>query len=196
MAMTSLTELYTPNSFDQSSPAVIGFIDLADAWNEQMLVELKTAQNLQAMFGLQTTEYIDRFDVLNGVIACSSVDTHLVMGVFESILHQRETLNEDLREINKAFSSHYAAKFIKANTTKNQPRLTIANLMNQVPKDKKVEFMMLNAVSEGDLSFDEFNEMVKMIESRTTEDYGFFYQGNTVEDVDACWMGAIYIANV
>ena len=201
MAKISLTEFYTPYKLQQAAPAVIGFIDLADNWDEKALMQLREEHKLQALFGLEAmNNHICKLKSVDGVIVCPSIDAHIVMSIFESVLHQGATLEADLGEIKKAFSDHYFARFIKENTTQDkidepQSSATVINLLNQIPQLEKIKFMMLKMVSKEDLHIAEYNDMVTIIESRAYEDYGLFYEGDIVEHLDTCWMGAICIAS-
>lgn len=98
-----LTEFY--NFFKVSiSAAEIGFVDMADEWNEQTMTNLKTSQKLQALFGIQTTDkHIDRPDIIDGIIICQFRNIHLVIAIFEAILKQGNTLTIDLKQLVSAY---------------------------------------------------------------------------------------------
>lgn len=182
------------------SAAEIGFVDMADAWNEQTLANLKTSQNLQALFGLQTTDKnIDRPDIIDGIIICQFRDIHLVIAIFEAILKQGNTLTTDLNQLISAYSSDKPARFIQAvakdSTVSQQASDVIQSILTQIPKTQNIEFMMLSKVSDRNLSLSEFVGITHAIESRTIVDPTWFYDDSVVEGTTICWIGAIYIAS-
>ena len=198
MLLMKFYDLFTVNI----SAVEIGFVDMADEWNEQTLTNLKTSQKLQALFGLQTTDKnIDRPDIIDGIIICQFRDIHLVIAIFEAILKPSNTLTTDLNQLISAYSSDKLARFIQAeavakdSTVLQQPSDVIQSILTQIPKTQNIEFMMLSKVSDRNLSLSEFVGITHAIESRTIVDPTWFYDDSVVEGTTICWIGAIYIAS-
>ena len=199
MESSNLIEFYTPLNCENRT-AKIGFVDLTDNWSQQALINLRAKQNLQALFGLQTdSKNISKPIAIDGVITCASADNHLVMNIFAANL-KPDTLAEDVNELIKAYQNKGPARFIQVqgNSTTDEGqkiREITSQLLRQIPDNEFIEFMMLNVVSEPLLSLSQFNDLIDMIQDRTVEDFGFFYQNDVVEEVASDWMGAILIAN-
>ena len=121
------------------------------------------------------------------------------MNIFAANL-KPDTLAEDVNELIKAYQNKGPARFIQVQGTSTidegqKIREITSQLLRQIPDNEFIEFMMLNVVSEPLLSLSQFNDLIDMIQDRTVEDFGFFYQNDVVEEVASDWMGAILIAN-
>lgn len=195
----SVIEFYSPLNC-KAHAAKIGFIDLTDNWSQQELIDLKEKYKLQVLLGLQAEgERTHKSVVVDGVITCASSDNHLVMKVFSANL-KRNTLEEDIDELIKAFKRNRTAKFVQVQGNKvNDEEQGFSDitrqLLNRIPETESIELIILNIVSESFLSLNEFRSLIDNVQSRAIEDYTFFYHNDIDEDVAFDWIGAIYIAN-
>jgi len=192
-----LATLYTPQS-DSYLLSEVGFIIIEDGWNEQSLLALKQQVGC-TLFALQTTDkQIDRFEVIDGIIICKVDEVGQVIGVFESVLSDRDKVGIDVSDIKKSCGAEKPAKFVQARATdipdSEQIKSTVNHLLNQIPKGLSIEYMMLDIESDHKLSLDEFFSITTAVESRISDDSEVFYGNRMIDRPDHCWMGAIYVA--
>ena len=192
-----LATLYTPQS-DSYLLSEVGFIVIEDGWDEQSLLNLQQQVGC-TLFALQTTDkQIDRFEVIDGIIICKADEVGKVIGVFESVLSDRDKVGIDVNDIKRSCGAEKTAKFIQNTVTGNpdseQVKSAVNHLLNQITKGLSIEYMMLDIESDHKLSLDEFFSITTAVESRISDDSEVFYGNRMIDKPDYCWMGAIYVA--
>lgn len=192
-----LTTLYTPQA-DSYLLSEVGFIVIEDGWDEQSLLNLQQQVGC-TLFALQTTDkQIDRFEVIDGIIICKADEVGKVIGVFESVLSDRDKVGIDVNDIKRSCGAEKTAKFIQASVTgipdSEQIKSTVNHLLNQIPEGLSIEYMMLDIESDHKLSLDEFFSITTAVENRIADDPEVFYGNRMIDKPDHCWMGAIYVA--
>lgn len=193
-----LATLYTPQA-DSYLLSEVGFIVIEDGWNEQLLLALKQQTGLDTLFALQTTgKCIDRFEVIDGIIICKADEVGQVTTVFESILSDRDKVGIDVNDIKRSCGSEKTAKFIHTRITgmpdSEQVKSAVNHLLNQIPEDLSIQYMMLDIESDNKLSLDEFFSVTTAVENRIADDSEVFYGNRIIDKPEHCWMGAIYVA--
>lgn len=193
-----LTALYTPQS-DSNLLSEVGFVVIEDGWNEQSLLALKQQAGLGTLFALQTTDkFIDRFEVIDGIIICKVDEVEQVISVFESVLSDRDKVGIDVNDIKRSCGSEKTAKFIQNTVTgkpdSEQVKSAFNPLLNQIPEGLSIQYMMLDIESDHKLSLDEFFSITTAVESRISDNSEVFYGNRIIDKPDHYWMGAIYVA--
>lgn len=192
-----LATLYTPQS-DSYLLSEVGFIVIEDGWDEQSLLNLQQQVGC-TLFALQTTDkQIDRFEVIDGIIVCRADEVGQVIGVFESVLSDRDKVGIDVNDIKRSCGAERTAKFIQARVTgvtdSGQVNHAVNHLLNQIPEGLNTQYMMLDIESDHKLSLDGFFSITTAVESRISDDSEVFYGNRMIDKPDHCWMGAIYVA--
>ncbi|WP_299065601.1 hypothetical protein [uncultured Psychrobacter sp.] len=194
----AFTTLYKPQA-DSYRLSEVGFIVIKDGWNEQSLLALKQQTGLGTLFALQTTDkHIDRFEVIDGIIICKADEVEQVISVFESVLYDRDKVGIDVNDIKRSCGSEKTAKFIHTRITgmpdSEQVKSAVNHLLNQIPEDLSIQYMMLDIESDNKLSLDEFFSVTTAVENRIADDSEVFYGNRIIDKPEHCWMGAIYVA--
>ena len=192
-----LATLYTPQS-DSYLLSEVGFIVIEDGWDEQSLLNLQQQVGC-TLFALQTTDkQIDRFKVIDGIIICKADEVGQVIGVFESVLSDRDKAGIDVNDIRRSCGAEKTAKFIQTRVTgmpdSEQVKSAVNHLLNQIPEGLSIQYMMLDIESDHKLSLDEFFSVTTAVESRISDDSEVFYGNRMIDKPDHYWMGAIYVA--
>ncbi|WP_298980049.1 hypothetical protein [uncultured Psychrobacter sp.] len=191
------TTLYKPqaNCYRLSE---VGFVVIEDGWDEQSLLNLQQQVGC-TLFALQTSDkHIDRFEVIDGIISCKADEVGHVITVFESVLSDRDKVGIDVNDIKRSCGSEKIAKFMQARVTgmpdSEQVKSAVNHLLNQIPKDLSIQYMMLDIESDNKLSLDEFFSVTTAVENRIADDSEVFYGNRIIDKPEHCWMGAIYVA--
>ncbi|MGE6343213.1 hypothetical protein [Psychrobacter sp. NPDC078929] len=192
-----LATLYRPQS-DSYLLSEVGFIVIEDGWDEQSLLNLQQQVGC-TLFALQTTnKQIDRFEVIDGIIICKADEVEQVISVFESVLYDRDKVGIDVNDIKRSCGSEKTAKFIHTRITgmpdSEQVKSAVNHLLNQIPEDLSIQYMMLDIESDNKLSLDEFFSVTTAVENRIADDSEVFYGNRIIDKPEHCWMGAIYVA--
>ena len=75
-----------------------------------------------------------------------------------------------------------------------QVKSAVNHLLNQIPEDLSIQYMMLDIESDNKLSLDEFFSVTTAVENRIADDSEVFYGNRIIDKPEHCWMGAIYVA--
>lgn len=196
---TAFATLYMPQA-DNYGLSEVGFVVIEDGWKQQSLLDLQQQAGC-GLFALQTTDKcVDRFEVIDCLIICKPDEVDQVMTVFESVLSVRDHIGIDVNDIKRCCGAEKPAKFIQTTVTDLSDsellESTVNHLLNQIPKDLNIEDIMLDIVSNHELSLDDMVAINTVVESRMqmANYLNVSYGIRKIDKPNYCWMGAIYVA--
>ena len=189
----SLTDSYRLSAF--------GFFLVKEDWVESELIDLKEKTAPEFLFGLQTTEKtIKQFDVVDGIIICQPDEIQKVMKMFETAFYLPSIgVNyvgihyDDLRD---TLSFKRPAKFIQSSVVKlSELDIALSQIVSQISKEINIKSFIFNFEGSRHPSFEEWDKITVSIEGKVLDEKNLFFHAEITDELDQCWMGAIYVAS-
>lgn len=196
-----ITHLYLP-SMKNYCLSEFAFFLIDDDWDVESLTNLKHETGASFLFGLQnTSKGINKLDVIDGIIACQSDEIQQVIKLFEVTSNRRDNLLiTDFNDLKKALQFIRPAHFIQATimgkNRLNQVERAINQILNQIPKDTKVDSLILRVKTDDYLSLEEYYVISSAIEERViTEDISLWYDNEVADEPNCLCIEVVYMVD-